>query len=164
LDLLYRLLVLPFVLPPLRAGRGDIPLLIDHYIARCNAEFHKRVRGVTSGARALLEQYRWPGNVRELRNAIERAMLLIDAEWLQAQDFAWLTRTGSSAAFRLPPEGVSLDDVEKQFVVQALERARGNQTRAGQLLGINRDQVRYRIEKFGLERRAFSGNSGQPLA
>jgi transcriptional regulator with GAF, ATPase, and Fis domain len=77
-------------------------------------------------------------------------MLLADREWLEPADFATLTRAINPAQFRLPPEGVNLDEVERQLVTQALERAGGNQTRAGQLLGINRDQVRYRMEKFGL--------------
>jgi two-component system response regulator AtoC len=89
--------------------------------------------------------------VRELRNAIERAMLLVDRDRLEPEDFTTLTRTVSAAQFRLPPEGVNLEDVERQLLVQALERCGGNQTHAGQLLGINRDQVRYRIEKFGLQ-------------
>jgi transcriptional regulator with PAS, ATPase and Fis domain len=151
-DLFYRLQVMPVTLPPLRERRADIPLLVRYYIARYNAEFRKRVSGLTPEAIALLENYRWPGNVRELRNAIERAMLLIDREWLGVQDFQSLLRSPVTIGFRLPPEGLVLEDVEKQLLVQALERARGNQTQAGQLLGINRDQVRYRIEKFGLER------------
>jgi DNA-binding NtrC family response regulator len=151
-DLFYRLQVMPISLPPLRERKGDIELLVDYYIDRYNREFRKRVRGVTAEARTLLEQYRWPGNIRELRNAIERAMLLIDREWLSAEDFSSLSRSPISSAFRLPPEGVSLEEVEKQLVVQALERCRGNQTHAGALLGINRDQVRYRIEKFGLHK------------
>jgi DNA-binding NtrC family response regulator len=151
-DLFYRLQVMPVMLPSLRERRGDIPLLIDHYIAQYNREFRKRVKGVTADALALLEQYRWPGNVRELRNAIERAMLLTDREWLLPEDFGTLSRSAIAATFRLPPEGVSLDEVERQLVAQALERAGGNQTQAGHLLGINRDQVRYRIEKFGLTR------------
>jgi DNA-binding NtrC family response regulator len=88
--------------------------------------------------------------VRELRNAIERAMLLADREWLEPQDFTTLTRTVSAAHFKLPPEGVDLEEVERQLVVQALERANNNQTKAAELLGLNRDQVRYRMEKFGL--------------
>jgi two-component system response regulator AtoC len=110
------------------------------------------VRGITPQALQILDSYRWPGNIRELRNAIERAMLLIDREWLEPEDFTTLTRGGTPARFQLPPEGVNLDEVERQLVVQALDRAGGNQTHAGQLLGINRDQVRYRIEKFGLHR------------
>jgi len=151
-DLFYRLQVMPVMLPALRDRRGDIPLLVNYYIDRYNREFRKRVRGVSADALLLLEQYRWPGNVRELRNAIERAMLLADRDLLDVQDFTTLSRNAVEATFRLPPEGVNLDEVERQLLVQALERCGGNQTHAGQLLGINRDQVRYRIEKFGLTR------------
>jgi two-component system response regulator AtoC len=151
-DLFYRLQVMPITLPPLRERKGDIPLLVRYYVDRYNREFKKRVRGASPEALAALEQYRWPGNIRELRNAIERAMLLMDREWLQPDDFGSLMRSPVTSQFKLPPNGLVLEDVERQLVVQALERANGNQTQAGQLLGINRDQVRYRIEKFGLER------------
>ena len=150
-DLFYRLQVMPILLPPLRERRGDIPLLAGFYIDRFNREFRKHVRGLSKPAVALLEQYQWPGNVRELRNAIERAMLLIDRPWLEPSDFTTLTRSVEPAQFRLPPEGVNLEDVERQLLTQALDRAGGNQSQAAQLLGINRDQVRYRIEKFGLK-------------
>jgi DNA-binding NtrC family response regulator len=149
-DLFYRLQVMPIALPPLRERHGDIPLLASYYIDLFNREFKRHVRGLSPEAQALLEQYQWPGNIRELRNAIERAMLLVEHEWLQPGDFTTLTRSVTPAEFKLPPEGVSLDEVERQLLVQALERSGGNQTQAGQLLGINRDQVRYRIEKFGL--------------
>jgi DNA-binding NtrC family response regulator len=149
-DLFYRLHVMPIVLPPLRERAGDIPLLANYYIDRYNREFRKRVRGLTPEAMALLEQHRWPGNIRELRNVIERAMLLLEDEWIRPDDVAALVRPVLAAHFRLPAEGVVLEDVERQLLVQALERAGGNQTHAGHLLGINRDQVRYRIEKFGL--------------
>jgi transcriptional regulator with PAS, ATPase and Fis domain len=161
-DLFYRLHVMPIVLPPLRDRNGDIRLLIDYYVDRFNREFRKRVRGVNDAALALLHHYSWPGNIRELRNAIERAMLLVDHEWLTPQDFPSLTRQSSAASvFRLPPEGVNLEEVERQLLLQALERSRWNQTHAGQLLRINRDQVRYRIEKFGL--RGGGGVSLPPL-
>jgi DNA-binding NtrC family response regulator len=151
-DLFYRLQVMPILLAPLRERRGDVLLLAQWYIHRYSREFRKRVRGLSPEAAAVLEQYRWPGNVRELRNAIERAMLLTDRELLVPDDFGTLSRGTSTATFRLPPEGVSLEEVERQLLVQALERAGGNQTHAGALLGINRDQVRYRIEKFGIAR------------
>jgi len=109
------------------------------------------VRGLVPDATTLLERYQWPGNVRELRNAIERAMLLADRELLEPGDFSTLTGSVAPTHFQLPPEGVNLDELERQLLVQALERAAGNQTHAGQLLGINRDQVRYRIEKFGMK-------------
>jgi DNA-binding NtrC family response regulator len=163
-DLFYRLQVMPVILPPLRDRDGDIGLLIDHYIDRYNREFRKRVKGVAPEALAILQRYRWPGNVRELRNAIERAMLLTDREWLEPDDFTTLKPSVQWTQFRLPPSGVVLEDVERQLVEQALERAHGNQTHAGLLLGINRDQVRYRIEKFGLTRRANGADEhGVPL-
>jgi len=149
-DLFYRLQVMPIPLPPLRERHGDIPLLASYYIDVFNREFKRHVRGVSPEAMAMLKQYRWPGNVREMRNAIERAMLLVEQEWLQPGDFTTLTRSINPAEFKLPAEGISLDEVERQLLTQALERSGGNQTQAGQLLGINRDQVRYRIEKFGL--------------
>jgi two-component system response regulator AtoC len=151
-DLFYRLQVMPIMLPPLRERDGDIAMLVNYYIDRYNREFRKHVRGVTPEALAQLQRYRWPGNIRELRNAIERAMLLMDRDWLEPGDFVTVTRTSSAMQFQLPANGVVLDEIERQLLVQALERAHGNQTHAGQLLGINRDQVRYRIEKFGLEK------------
>lgn len=164
-DLFYRLHVMPLMLPPLRERNGDIRLLIDYYIDRFNREFRKKVRGVKDEAMTALEQYRWPGNIRELRNAIERAMLLVDREWLTVQDFPLLTRSSApTAMFRLPAEGVNLEDVERQLVVQALERSGWNQTHAAQLLRINRDQVRYRIEKFGLRSRPSPPSDGRATA
>lgn len=77
-------------------------------------------------------------------------MLLMDRDWLGPDDFTTLTRSVAATQFKLPPEGLNLAEVERQLLAQALERAGGNQTQAAQLLGINRDQVRYRIEKFGL--------------
>ena len=150
-DLFYRLQVMPVHLPPVRERKGDVLLLADYFIDRFNREFRKRVRGLSPDAAALADAYQWPGNVRELRNAIERAMLLIDREWLEPGDFTTLNRAVVPTSFRLPPEGVNLEDVERQLLLQALERAGGNQTHAAQFLGINRDQVRYRIEKFGLK-------------
>jgi DNA-binding NtrC family response regulator len=150
-DLFYRLQVMPILLPPLRERHGDILLLTNYFIDRFNREFRKQVRGLVPAAATLLDQYQWPGNIRELRNAIERAMLLVDRELLAPGDFSTLTRSVESMVFQLPPEGVRLEEVERQLVSQALERAGGNQTHAAQLLGINRDQIRYRIEKFGMK-------------
>ncbi len=150
-DLFYRLHVLPITMPPLRTHPGDIPLLIEYFIDAFNSEFRKHVLGSTPSAYALLQAYGWPGNVRELRNVIERAMLLSEGDRLDAGDFSALVgsvRTGDP--FELPATGVDLEQLERSLLVQALHRSGGNQTRAGTLLGLNRDQIRYRIEKFGL--------------
>ncbi len=150
-DLFYRLNVLPIAMPPLRQRPDDIPLLAEYYIDAFSIEFRKRVSGATPAAHVLLLRYGWPGNVRELRNVIERAMLLSDGEKLDARDFAGLGQALSSGdQFELPANGVDLEQLERSLVVQALKRSAGNQTRAGTLLGLNRDQIRYRIEKFGL--------------
>ena len=150
-DLFFRLNVLPVSLPPLRTHAEDIPLLVEFFIDAFNTEFRKRVLGATPSAYAVLRGYGWPGNVRELRNVIERAMLLSDADRLDARDFAALgTQLGAGDEFELPASGVDLERLERSLVTQALRRSGGNQTRAGALLGLNRDQIRYRIEKFGL--------------
>ncbi len=152
-DLYYRLGVMPITLPPLRDRAGDVPRLTEHFIAAFNREFKKSVTGVTAAAMRALEAYPWPGNVRELRNAIERAMLLADATVLGPEDFTMLAApTPVSSAFSLPAEGVNLESLERDLLVQALQRAQGNQTQAAQLLGMNRDQIRYRLEKFGLDK------------
>jgi DNA-binding NtrC family response regulator len=149
-DLYYRLQVMPIALPPLRERRGDVAVLASYFVDRYNKEFKKRIRGLSPAAITLVNQYHWPGNVRELRNAVERAMLLATHEWIEPEDLTMLNRAAAPAQFRLPAEGVNLEEVERQLLTQALERSGGNQTQAAQLLGINRDQVRYRIEKFGL--------------
>ena len=138
-------------MPPLRAHPEDIPLLVEYFIDAFNTEFRKRVLGATPAAYALLQRYGWPGNVRELRNVIERAMLLSDGDRLDARDFAALaTAVSAGDEFELPAGGVDLEQLERSLLIQALRRSGGNQTRAGTLLGLNRDQIRYRIEKFGL--------------
>jgi len=153
-DLFYRLNVLPIVLPTVRDRAGDIELLVDFYIDAFNVEFKKKVLGVSPEAIKRLHSYGWPGNVRELRNAVERAMLLAEGETLTAGDF---TLGGSGQGqltdrVELPSSGIDLEQLERSLVVQALERTGWNQTRASGLLGLNRDQIRYRIEKFHLEK------------
>jgi two-component system response regulator AtoC len=157
-DLYYRLNVLQVALPPLRARAGDIPTLVRYFIDSYNTEFKKRVRGVTEDAMRRLQIYGWPGNIRELRNAVERAMLLGEGDELTAELFPVIAGSGAhlTEAVDLPPNGIDLEQLERSLVVQALERSGWNQTRAATLLGMNRDQIRYRIEKFKLERPAAS--------
>jgi DNA-binding NtrC family response regulator len=152
-DLFYRLNVLPIMLPPLRGHAEDVPALVSYFVDTYNTEFKKRVRGVTDDAMRRLQTYGWPGNIRELRNAVERAMLLVDGDQLTADQFPVVSAAPRlSEAVELPPTGIDLEQLERSLVVQALDRSGWNQTRAAALLGLNRDQIRYRIEKFKLER------------
>ena len=141
---------MPIALPPLRERGGDVPLLASYFVDLYNREFKKRIRGLTTAAATVIEKHSWPGNIRELRNTIERAMLLATHEWIEPDDLVLTGTRTVTAQFRLPPEGVNMEEVERQLLMQALERSQGNQSHAAQLLGLNRDQVRYRIEKFGL--------------
>jgi transcriptional regulator with PAS, ATPase and Fis domain len=156
-DLFYRLNVMRIEMPPLRVRADDIVALARYFIGAFSQEFRRKVRGLTPAAEAALTAYSWPGNVREMRNLIERAVLLAEHDVLDLGDFdslhAPVAMELPGRMFDLPPEGVTLEDVEKRLVVQALERASGNQTRAAALLGLHRDQIRYRIEKFGLGRK-----------
>jgi two-component system response regulator AtoC len=152
-DLYYRLNVVPIALPALRERAKDIPLLLDYYVDSFNTEFKKRVQGIAPDAVARLQTYGWPGNIRELRNAVERAMLLGEEKILTTADFSMMTEGRSlTEGIELPANGIDLDQLERSLVVQALDRSGWNQTRAAALLGLNRDQIRYRIEKFKLER------------
>jgi len=155
-DLFYRLNVLPIALPPLRERADDIPRLVNFYVDAYNTEFKKRIRGVAPEAMRQLQRYAWPGNVRELRNVVERAMLLAESETLRIADFAPAAGGPVRLTDRveLPGAGVDLEQLERSLLVQALERTGWNQTKAAGLLGLNRDQIRYRIEKFQLERAA----------
>ena len=151
-DLYYRLAVLQLHVPPLREREGDVQLLAKYFLDRFNREFHKRIAGFSPEALQMLEGYAWPGNVRELKNAVERAVLLSDGPLLAAAEFERLTAAREDGArVRLPPGGVDIALVERDLIVQALERTRGNRSRAARLLGLTRDQIRYRIAKFGLE-------------
>ncbi len=151
-DLYYRLRVLPVELPPLRERDGDVLLLANHFVDGFNREFKKSIRGFVPEARAALQTYPWPGNIRELRNVLERAVLLAEKDLLEKEDVLAVTPASLSAGFQLPVGGLDLERLERDLLVQALKRSGGNQTHAGKLLGLNRDQIRYRIEKFGLER------------
>jgi len=148
-DLYYRLTVLPVRVPPLRERQGDLPLLVDHFVALFNTEFGRRVRRLSRSAKARLESHPWPGNVRELKNVVERAVLLSESEQLTPEDFPALAAVpGAPPAFELPPEGIDLKQLERDLVVQALQRSGGNRSHAARLLGLSRRQLRYRLEKL----------------
>jgi transcriptional regulator with PAS, ATPase and Fis domain len=151
--------------------------LTGYYIKNFNQKLRKRVRGLSPEVTGIFRHYQWPGNVRELRNVIERVMILEDGDlitttWLPSgttpKERVVETSQESHAAgfsiaaqrapetpgasvpevFRLPPEGVQLESVEMSLVEQAMKRSGGNQTRAAELLGISRDQLRYRLKKL----------------
>jgi len=156
-DLYYRLNVLRIEMPPLRARQDDVALLAQFFVESFGREFKRSPQSISQSTERALKAYPWPGNVRELRNLIERAVLLSESDVLEPGDFDSLhtahgTQSGGRT-FELPAEGVNLEEVERSLVTQALEHAGGNQTRAAALLGLHRDQIRYRIEKFGLGKR-----------
>ena len=151
-DLYYRLNIIPIDLPPLRERGDDIRLLAEYYIDIFSREFRRRVTGPTSQAIEKLMSYNWPGNVRELRNTIERAVLLGKQDHIGPDDLV-LGRgslDGQPCTIDLPPGGISLQTVEEQLVRQALAQTSNNQTKAAKLLHLSRDQLRYRMERYGL--------------
>jgi DNA-binding NtrC family response regulator len=170
-DLFYRLSVIQIDIPPLRERDDDVRVLAEHYMNSFRSRLRKDVKGITPEALAAFRSYDWPGNVRELRNVIERAMILEDCDEITAKYLPrGLTNETrqrgevrseglSRSEFSLPPAGVALDDVEMSLVRQALERSGGNQTKAADLLGISRDQLRYRMKKLEEAQRIAAGES-----
>jgi len=168
-DLFYRLSVIQIDIPALRERGDDVKLLAEHYINSFRNRLRKSIDGIAPEALAAFGRYEWPGNVRELRNVIERAMILEDGDEITAKylprGLVGESRAGieSSIGTRpdhipLPPDGVSLEQVEMSLVRQALERSGGNQTKAAELLDISRDQLRYRMKK--LEEESSISSSG----
>lgn len=155
LDLYHRLRVLSFELPPLRDRPEDVELLATHFCSEFGRQYRGQAIALSSDALARLLAYDWPGNVRELRNVIERAVLLGEGSTLGTDQLSGVatreTERFDTSAILLPPEGISLEDLERQLLYQALERTGGNQTQAANLLGLSRHAFRYRLEKHGLD-------------
>jgi DNA-binding NtrC family response regulator len=153
-DLYYRLKVISVRMPALREHPADAAQLAEHFLRRFTQEFKRPPKQLSPEAREALLHYAWPGNVRELRNTIERIVLLEADETLSPDHLPTEIRSGTRSKGRpvaeLPPEGVKLEDVERELVRQAVERAGGNQTQAAELLGIERDALRRRMQKFNL--------------
>jgi DNA-binding NtrC family response regulator len=160
LDLYYRLSIIQIDIPPLRERGDDVLLLSQHYIDTIGAKLRRRkITGLSPETTVVFRKYDWPGNVRELRNVIERALILEDADQITTEYLPGSlsssrpgqsspATTDGSTLFFLPSEGISLDEAELSFVRQAIQRSGGNQTRAAELLGISRDQLRYRLKKL----------------
>jgi DNA-binding NtrC family response regulator len=156
-DLFFRLNVVRMRMPALREHAEDVPLLVAHFVARFNQEMKRAVKGVSSAAMELLQAHSWPGNVRELRNVIERAFILhaaadeIRPEHLPLElKRSQPARKAEKLVPHVPDQGLVLEDVEKRLIVEAMERASGNQSRAARLLGVSRDTLRYRLKKHGM--------------
>ena len=161
-DLYYRLNVAMVELPPLRDRDEDIILLAEHFVGVYNAEFKRNIRGLLPEVKSLMMRYSWPGNVRELKNVIERAVLFEKGEYISTESIRIIYAAVNPEAAKtvtqltaqqteISEEGISLDEIEKSFIQKALESAKGNQTRAAQMLGISREKIKYRMKKHNLK-------------
>ncbi|MFO0980273.1 MAG: sigma-54 dependent transcriptional regulator [Planctomycetota bacterium] len=164
-DLFYRLNVIPLHVPALRERRDDIEILARKFVADFNLEFRRTTRGFTTEALAKLKAHAWPGNVRELRNVVERAVLLAEGDELDVLDLPADVRGPAERPqdghyFVLPASGLDIEDVERDLIEQALAAADGNKSRAGRLLNLKRDQVRYWMKKYGLLAEGEEGEQG----
>jgi two-component system response regulator HydG len=154
-DLYYRLKVATIKLPPLRARRGDIPLLVDYYIKEMTEMHHKPVRGISPAARRVLMSFDWPGNVRQLRNAIE-SMIVVDSDGLLDTDDLRETDILPETPTAAPTDGAGsligkpLDEVERYFIEQALKLTDGNREEAAKMLGIGERTMYRKIKLYGL--------------
>src|SRR6266404_3472404 len=155
-DLYYRINVLSVDVPPLRERREDIPVLIDYFVKKHTRNTSRLVRGLTPETRKLMIDYSWPGNVRQLESAIERAILLCEGDQITVDDLPLEVRQESrpiaEGAFKLPPEGISFEDVERDLIIQAMEQTDYNITKSAKLLGLAFRTLQYRLEKFGIKR------------
>lgn len=149
-DLYYRLNVLPLYLPPLRERKGDIVLLAQYFLAKFT-EGNKVQKQFTQEALAALQSYSWPGNIRELENVVERAVIISQSQLVGLDSLGLeLEIKREKGNFLLPKEGISLEELEKDLISQALEMTQGNQTKAAALLGISRSTFLYRLQKYNL--------------
>jgi len=157
-DLYYRLNVLSIEIPPLRERRSDIPVLIEYFVKKHTRGTDRSIN-IESAARKLLTDYHYPGNVRQLESAIERAILLSENDTITTEDLPPEMTQGTSLAtvdgdtqFKLPPEGVNFEDVERSLIMQAMDRTDNNITKSAKLLGLTFRTLQYRLEKFGIKK------------
>lgn len=155
LDLYYRLNVIPITLPPLRNRKEDISPLAQYFLEEYNRKFQRTVKGFSPEARVLLERYSWPGNVRELRNAIERILILENADLIEVEHLpAELCEGVPQSAFArqevVPEGGIPLLAAEEQLIRQTLAQCSYNLSKTARMLHIGRDALRYRLKKLGI--------------
>ena len=152
-DLFYRLNVLPIHVPPLRERREDIPLLFDHFVTRNNGRLGTSTQGLDTEARRLLYEYAWPGNVRELENTIERAMVLSEGDRIVAADLPERIREARDPVqMQLASGELSVKKtmrvIEEILIRRALQKTKGNRTRAAELLEISHRALLYKIKDY----------------
>lgn len=155
-DLFYRLNVICVPIPPLRKRKGDIPLLINHFVHKYASQSNKEIDGVSKEAMDILMKYGYPGNVRELENAIERAVVMARGALIITDDLPMHLRNARSEEDpSYKDEGTSLteilEDMERHLIVNALAKSDGNQSRAAEALGISERNLRYRLKKYGMK-------------
>jgi two-component system response regulator AtoC len=151
-DLFYRLSVVTIALPPLRERRDDIPLLVNAFLQQSARENNKGVREITQEAVNVLMAYDWPGNVRELRNTIEQMVVLARAERLTLRDVPAAIRGGADLTkISVVRTGMTVEEAERQLIIQALKEMRGNRTRAAEKIGMSRRTLHRKLKKYGLE-------------
>jgi DNA-binding NtrC family response regulator len=153
-DLFYRLNVINIRIPPLRERREDVPLLAQEFLDRLSHELGREVSGISDEALRLLMDHDWPGNVRELENAVERALVTCKSGVLAAEDFAFLRRdAGFPAGPGLGlPAGLTLQEIEKQYIAATLQRTQGNIKAAADALGIDRSTLYEKIRRYEIPR------------
>lgn len=154
-DLYYRLNVIPIHIPALRERREDIPLLIDYFIEKYCEQMGKQKMGISKQALEKMISYDWKGNIRELQNIIERCVILSSGNEINEEILPFditNTKHNITSDYILPEEGISLEEVEKNLIIQALERSEFNQTKAAKLLGITRHTLLYRLEKYNIQK------------
>lgn len=158
-DLFFRLSTFYLHVVPLRERADDIPLLAGHFLTHFATKYKKKnIKGFSPEAEQALVSYAWPGNVRELKNLAERFVVLESEDLIQPKHLPkWIygesinTGRPSAEKFVLPDAGISLEDVEKDLIIQALEKANNNRAQAAKLLRISYDTLRYQVKKYGLE-------------
>ncbi|MDQ6786799.1 MAG: sigma-54 dependent transcriptional regulator [Acidobacteriota bacterium] len=162
-DLYFRLAVVPINLPPLRERREDIPLLIEYFLERAKKKYKFENLKIEREVFAALSNYSFPGNVRELENLVKRTVVLSNGDRITAEDLPENVRqprqNAGGVLFELPPDGVSLEEMEKEILRRALEMTGGNRTHAARYLNITRSALLYRMQKYGLAAEAQAANS-----
>jgi transcriptional regulator with PAS, ATPase and Fis domain len=156
-DLYYRINVVPIVIPPLRERKEDIPILIDHFLDKFNAENNKNVKGIHQDVLELMMKYEWPGNVRELENLIERVIALTTKEYIQLNElpFSFKNIPKANGLKESVLDGkVSFLQAEEEFerdvIINALKRTNYIQSHAAEVLGISRRILKYKMDKLGI--------------